>query len=403
MQIQGHHLSYCTNIHPGETWEDTFQSIKDYIPKVKANLGIQGPFGIGLRLSNQASETLISDENLREFQEWLDAHHCYVFTMNGFPYGEFHHTVVKDNVHQPDWSTDARKEYTLRLFHILEALTPTGQEGSISTSPISYRHWFGSDSDRDEVLLTACEQLAEITAELHQIEQKAQKTLHLDIEPEPDGILENTDEVLWFFRDWLIPKGGAWLVEKLGISSAAAEQLLKHHIRICYDVCHFAIVYEKAEDTFRKLQGEGIKIGKIQISAALKVGVPTDLEKRQNLQTKLKPLAESTYLHQVIGRDASGQLQSYPDLPEAIAILDKTEMEEMRIHFHVPVFLAHYGDFSSTQSDIIHVLEEIKKHPVCSHLEVETYTWDVLDKALRQELSSSITREMEWVIKTFEK
>lgn len=403
MQIQGHHLSYCTNIHPGETWADTFQSIKDYIPKVKANLGIEGPFGIGLRLSNQASETLISDGNLEEFQEWLDAHNCYVFTMNGFPYGEFHHTVVKDNVHQPDWSTVARKEYTLRLFHILEALTPTGQEGSISTSPISYRLWLGSDSDRDEVLLTACEQLAEITAELYQIEQKAQKTLHLDIEPEPDGILENTDEVLWFFRDWLIPKGGAWLVEKLGISSAAAEQLLKHHIRICYDVCHFAIVYEKAEDTFRKLQGEGIKIGKIQISAALKVGVPTDLEKRQNLQTKLKPLAESTYLHQVIGRDASGQLQSYPDLPEAIAILDKTEMEEMRIHFHVPVFLAHYGDFSSTQSDIIHVLEEIKKHPVCSHLEVETYTWDVLDKALRQELSSSITREMEWVIKTFEK
>lgn len=403
MQIQGHHLSYCSNIHPGETWEDTFQSIKDYIPKVKANLGIQGPFGIGLRLSNQASETLISDRNLGEFQKWLDAHNCYVFTMNGFPYGEFHHTVVKDKVHQPDWSTVARKEYTLRLFQILEALTPKGQEGSISTSPISYRHWFGSETERDEVLLTACEQLAEITAKLHQIEQKAHKTLHLDIEPEPDGILENTEEVLWFFKNWLIPKGGAWLVEKLGISSVAAAQLLKHHIRICYDVCHFAIVYEKAEDTFRKFQEEGIKIGKIQISAALKVGIPKDLKEKQFLQTKLKPLAESTYLHQVIGRDKAGQLQSYTDLPEAIAILNETDMEEMRIHFHVPVFLAHYGDFSSTQSDIINVLEEIKKHPVCSHLEVETYTWDVLDKDLRQELSSSITREMDWVIKTFEK
>lgn len=403
MQIKGHHLSYCTNIHPGETWEDTFQSIKDYVPKVKTNLGIQGPFGIGLRLSNQASETLISDGNLSEFQKWLDTHNCYVFTMNGFPYGEFHHTVVKDKVHQPDWSTAARKEYTLRLFQILEALTPKGQEGSISTSPISYRHWFETSLEREKVLQIACEQLAEITAELHQIEQKAQKTLHLDIEPEPDGILENTEEVLWFFKDWLIPKGGAWLVDKLGISPVASAQLLKHHVRICYDVCHFAIVYEKAEDTFRKLQEEGIKIGKIQISAALKVDVPSDLNERQNLQSKLKPLAESTYLHQVIGRDASGNLQSYPDLPEAIAILDQTEIEEMRIHFHVPVFLAHYGNLSSTQSDIIHVLEEIKKNPVCSHFEVETYTWDVLDKALRQELSSSITREMEWVINTFEK
>ncbi|EKB47939.1 metabolite traffic protein EboE [Cecembia lonarensis] len=403
MQIQGHHLSYCSNIHPGETWEDTFQSLKDYIPKVKSNLGIKGPFGIGLRLSNQASETLISAEKLREFKDWLRVEDCYVFTMNGFPYGDFHHTVVKDHVHQPDWSTVARKEYTLRLFRILEALTPIGQEGSISTSPISYRHWFDANLERDKVLQIACDQLAEITAELHHLEQKTQKTLHLDVEPEPDGILENTEEVLWFFRDWLIPKGGAWLVEKLGISSAAAEQLLKHHIRICYDVCHFAIVYEKAEDTFRKLQEEGIKIGKIQISAALKVDVPSDLNERQNLQLKLNPLAESTYLHQVIGRDASGKLQSYPDLPEAIAILEETALEEMRIHFHVPVFLAHYGNLSSTQSDIIHVLEEIKKNPVCSHLEVETYTWDVLDKALRQELSSSITREMEWVINTFEK
>lgn len=403
MQIQGHHLSYCSNIHPGETWEDTFQSLKEYILKVKSNLGKKGPFGIGLRLSNQASETLISAEKLREFKDWLRVEDCYVFTMNGFPYGDFHHTVVKDHVHQPDWSTVARKEYTLRLFRILEALTPIGQEGSISTSPISYRHWFVANLERDKVLQIACQHLAEITAELHHLEQKTQKTLHLDIEPEPDGILENTEEVLWFFRDWLIPQGGAWLVEKLGISSAAAEQLLKYHIRICYDVCHFAIVYEKAEDTFRKLQEEGIKIGKIQISAALKVDVPSDLNERQNLQLKLNPLAESTYLHQVIGRDASGNLQSYPDLPEAIAILEETAMEEMRIHFHVPVFLAHYGDLSSTQSDIIHVLKEIKKNPVCSHLEVETYTWDVLDKALRQELSSSITREMEWVINTFEK
>lgn len=403
MQIQGHHLSYCSNIHPGETWEDTFQSLKDYIPKDKSNLGKKGPFGIGLRLSNQASETLISAEKLREFKDWLRVEDCYVFTMNGFPYGDFHHTVVKDKVHQPDWSTVARKEYTLRLFRILEVLTPIGQEGSISTSPISYRHWFDANLERDKVLQIACQQLAEITAELHHLEQKTQKTLHLDIEPEPDGILENTEEVLWFFKDWLIPKGGTWLVEKLGISSPAAEQLLKHHIRICYDVCHFAIVYEKAEDTFRKLQEEGIKIGKIQISAALKVDVPSDLNKRQNLQSKLNPLAESTYLHQVIGRDASGKLQSYPDLPQAIAILEETALEEMRIHFHVPVFLAHYGNFSSTQSDIIHVLEEIKKNPVCSHLEVETYTWDVLDKAIRQELSSSITREMEWVINTFEK
>ena len=87
------------------------------------------PFGIGLRVSEAASLQLINPVTLTEFKQWLKDNNAYVFTMNGFPYGDFHHTVVKENVHRPDWTTTKRKEYTIRLFKILQALLPQGYGG----------------------------------------------------------------------------------------------------------------------------------------------------------------------------------------------------------------------------------------------------------------------------------
>jgi hypothetical protein len=43
------------------------------------------------------------------------------------------------------------------------------------------------------------------------------------------------------------------------------------------------------------------------------------------------------------------------------------------------------------------VLNLIKKRPVCRHLEVETYTWEVLPEDMKQELDLSISRELLWL------
>ena len=141
MKTEYGHLTYCTNIHPGETWTDHFAHLKEHVPGIKQAISPNQPFGIGLRLSNTASLELRNKENLRGFQQWLNEEDCYVFTMNGFPYGGFHKTIVKDKVHEPDWTTAERVQYTNRLAQILAALLPDGMEGGISTSPLSYRYW----------------------------------------------------------------------------------------------------------------------------------------------------------------------------------------------------------------------------------------------------------------------
>ncbi|OOG70648.1 metabolite traffic protein EboE [Algoriphagus sp. A40] len=399
MEIKGFHLSYCSNIHAGESWDSTFQNLKIYIPEVRQRLKAEGPFGIGLRLSNEASLVLEKPEKLKEFQVWLRKVNAYVFTLNCFPFGDFHRQVVKEKVHSPDWTTPERKNYTIRSFQILSHLLPPGMQGGISTSPISYRHWFTSDEEKDSCMENATYHLLEVVEELVNIHRKTGKLLHLDIEPEPDGILENSDELVWLFSHWLLPKGKPWLAQKLEISEEEAEELIKTHIQVCYDICHFAIVYEEPAKTFAKFEAAGIRIGKIQISAALKLMIPDTANGKFSLGKKLEAFVETTYLHQVVGRSGTGNLKSYPDLPQALEILPKTKELEWRIHFHVPVFLENYGSFSSTQETISIVLKEILSNPeITQHLEVETYTWEVLPEDTRLSLGESIARELAWVI-----
>ncbi|MEM7594564.1 MAG: metabolite traffic protein EboE, partial [Cyanobacteria bacterium P01_A01_bin.83] len=275
------HLTYCTNIHPGETWSEVKTNLKLYIPQLKARLSPDGFFGIGLRLADIAAKELLAGDNLEQFSIWLKSQDLYVFTLNGFPFGSFHHQVVKDKVYAPDWSTDERLHYTVRLIKILTALLPSGLDGGISTLPISYKPWWQNHQQRDQVLTQSSLNLAQAIAELVAVKQTTGKLIHIDLEPEPDGMLENTQEIIDFYENWLFPIAGKWLEENQGVDQAIAKDWITEHIRVCYDTCHFAVEYESPQYIIHSLQQAGIKIGKIQLSSAIKIDIPTEINQRQ--------------------------------------------------------------------------------------------------------------------------
>lgn len=395
----GYHLTYCTNIHPGETWDEVFRNLQDYLPPLKENLSPDKPFGIGLRLSDLASRELLQDDQLAAFKVWLRDNGLYVYTMNGFPFGGFHQQVVKAAVHQPDWTTQERVAYTKRLAHILAAILPEGIDGGISTSPLSYKPWHQNDKlALDAVFRTASLHLSEVALELLNIKNQTGKSIHIDIEPEPDGVLENTEEFISFYENWLLPIGAERLKTALDISDDAAAEAIRTHIQLCYDVCHFALVYEQPADTFARLQEANIHIGKIQLSSALKVMLPESMAARQSIMEALTPFAESTYLHQVVERDENNQLTHYPDLPVALENIAKPTAREWRTHFHVPLFTHTYNQLQSTQGAVEAVLELLQHNHLTNHLEAETYTWEVLPQDLKKELHASLQRELEWVL-----
>ncbi len=175
---------------------------------------------------------LTQPERLKEFQNWLTANDCYVFTMNGFPYGGFHNTRVKDQVHAPDWRTPERVDYTIRLFHLLTALLPIHMAGSIieagiSTSPLSYRYWFqwNNRDERDLAFEATTQRLMTVVEELVRIKQAEGISLHLDLEPEPDGLLETGDEFIEWFNLYLLPIGLERLNDEFGLSAGKPKPL----------------------------------------------------------------------------------------------------------------------------------------------------------------------------------
>ncbi|MBV6627261.1 MAG: metabolite traffic protein EboE [Rivularia sp. (in: Bacteria)] len=393
------HLTYCTNIHPGEDWTQVFANLQQYIPSLKKKLSPHQPFGIGLRLADAASRELLQGNTLQEFKSWLNEHDLYVFTLNGFPYGGFHLQVVKDKVYAPDWSKQERLDYTLRLTQILAELLPEEIEGSISTVPLSYKPWFdGNQLSQAKLISSATIHIAQVVAQMVRIRAATDKVLHLNLEPEPDGLIENAEEVIRYFEKYLLPIGGTYLAKNLAIPQAAAEVLLLEHVRVCYDTCHFAVEYENPVSVFEKFRAAGIQIGKIQISAALKAEISKEKSKRQLLKQRLQPFAESTYLHQVIARNADGSLQNYRDLSTALSFLEDSNACEWRTHFHVPLFIDDYQVLKSTQDDIVTVFQLLQNQDICNHLEIETYTWEVLPPEMKVDIAASIQREYEWVL-----
>jgi len=401
MQIEGRsncHLTYCTNIHPGECWPDHYEQLKNHLPELKKRLSPEEPLGIGLRLAAEAAEELLDDQKLQEFKDWMNEEGLYLFTINGFPYGSFHRSIVKDKVYAPDWGQSDRLDYTLNLIKILSKLLPEHVDGGISTSPISYKYWDKSNDEEKILIEKACRQLAEVAYQMHEIMVEYGKELHLDIEPEPDCLIENSDETIHFFNNHLWIIGREYLVDKKGLNDYEAIEVIKNHIRVCYDTCHFAVEFEEPEIAIKKLTNAGIRIGKAQLSSALKVNMGSDHEKRVKIGNKLKSFVESTYLHQVVEKQKDGSIKQFRDLHEALPQIENEKAVEWRIHFHVPIFTGQMGELDSTQDHLEKAFNPLFEYTDCKHFEIETYTWEVLPGHLKVDITDSIEREFRWVL-----
>lgn len=374
------HLTYCTNIHAGESWDEISAGLDEYIPQLRARLAQSGhappgPFGIGLRLSGVAAIALSEAPVLRAFQAQLARLDAYVFTINAFPYGPFHGARVKEQVYQPDWRHAERLDFTLRAARILAQLLPADVEGSVSTVPGAFRE------DAMEAGASIAAHLIAAAAELAALENSTGKRIVLALEPEPACMLETVDDVLAFFA------------EHLSSPDTSAQLLLRRHLGVCFDVCHAAVEFEEPVAALRRLQDAGIAVPKIQLSCALRIA-----HMHAGLIDAVERLDDGVYLHQVVVRNA--QLERYNDLPQALAAFRRGQAQgEWRIHCHVPVLTDLGGELESTQQQLRAVLAALGAMACMPHLEVETYTWDVLPPSFKSgSKAHAIARELAAVI-----
>ncbi len=375
----GLHLAYCTNIHRGETWAQTFDTLQKYTLAVREKVSPGKPYAIGLRLGADAARELSDRPTLLAFQKWLERTNCYVFTINGFPYGKFHGGRVKEQVYAPDWTTPERLDYTNLLFDLLAQIVPAGIEGSVSTVPVSFK---GFKLD-DRAVRAARSNLWRCVDHIEQLTRRTGRSLHLGLEPEPCCLLETTGETVAFFDQLRADRPG--------------DLRLDEHLGVNYDCCHLAVEFESPGEALQRLRHAGIKLSKIHLSNALKV--------RPTLETRaaLKAFADDTYFHQTIERRPDGELVRYGDLDEALtsSVTEFPQAElEWRIHFHIPLHARPTALFDTTADHLLSVLDEVKRHPsACAHFEMETYTWEVMPAEMKnRNVVDQLIAEYDWTL-----
>jgi len=377
----GLHLAYCTNVHRGDTWEETWRALRDHTLAVRRRVAPGRSYAIGLRLSHRAAGELAQGDNLNAFRRWLDAEDCYVFTINGFPYGSFHGKRIKEQVYAPDWSTPERVAYTSLLFDLLAQLLPKGVAGSVSSVPGSFKPWIVLNAERRAAIFRNLIQAGRHIAELS---ERSGCDLHLGLEPEPCCQFETSEETVKFFDDW-----------RQSDPAVDAEQLLRR-VGVTYDCCHLAVEYESARVALNRLRDAGLRLSKLHISSALRL-VPD----KEGLAAVAK-FDEPVYFHQVVAEELrNNHRRRYVDLPYAVADMEGCiPDDEWRVHFHLPLHAAPGSPFMDTRDHVLEAFDWLAASPgAIEHAEMETYTWEVLPRGLRLGIEEQLVREYAWTLR----
>ena len=372
---------YCSNVHAGSNLDETVANLTEHTLKVKRIVSPDEPMGVGLWLPAKSAHAISSEKRLPDFKDFLDENDLIPFTLNGFPYGDFHAPVVKHKVYQSDWTTAERFDYTIELAIILAQLIEEGSHASISTLPLG---WPGESRD-DWPYEQAAGQLLNLAQSLRILEETTGRYIAVALEPEPGCLLDTADDVISFFNDYLLGKG--------------SDEIVLRYLGVCHDICHSAVMFEAQRETIKAYADSGIKIFKVHVSSAVEADFTSMSEvDRAEALKQLQKFHEPKYLHQTSVRKENRTF--YEDLVNAVEARPRWGI--WRSHFHVPVFLETMGLLRPTQTDIIEGMQAIKEYSDCSTFEIETYAWGVLPKHLQvPDLAEGIAAELKWFKETF--
>lgn len=356
------HLSYCTNVHAAEDLAGIVAQFDTYALPVRLRLG-SAVLGLGLWLAAPVAAELAADPQARRWLKGaLDERGLEVVTLNGFPYAAFQDPVVKYAVYRPDWTEPQRLRYTVNLATVLADLLPDDAvRGSVSTLPLAWRTpWTPERSD-------ACRRSLNLLArELAALESRTGRLIRIAVEPEPGCVVESTAQAV---------------TELSGVDT--------RYIGVCLDLAHLACAWEEPAAALGRLREAGLPVVKTQVSAALE---STDPARDRDA---LGGYVEPRFLHQTRGWDGL----SADDLPEA---LGSASSSPWRVHYHVPLHADPVPPLRATTGVLTESLEVLLggSEAGCDHLDVETYTWNVLPPGSRPEtpaqLAAGIAAELAW-------
>ncbi len=376
-------FGYCTNVHAAAAIAEIENALTVHAVAIKTAISPHDTMPIGLWLNEMSLAELNNAAACQNFSAWLQSQGLVPKTLNGFPQGDFHQSVVKHRVYKPTWAERARLQYTCQLAETHAVLLGHGAAGTISTLPLG---WIGQPDSA--AFRAACiENLLKFTEFADSLESRTQFHSRLCLEPEPGCYLGNSHDLRVFLDH---------LISRLTLSE---RQRAQRYLGICHDVCHAAVMFEDQAVELPAFAALGFMVAKVQISSALiaDFSLFESTVERSQLANELKKFAEPKYLHQTMidGEDF------FEDLP--LAIERHLPIGEWRVHFHVPIFATELAcGLGTTQKEIERCLHLLGPSRDEIDWEIETYAWPVLPTTnANRSLAEGIEQEFRWLSQKF--
>ncbi len=396
------HLTYCTNIHKEKNWKKIFKNLNTYPNLIRKKIKKNEKFSIGLCLSHL--NTLELKNILITFKQWLKNNHFYIQTINGFCYQTFHKKNIKHSIYYPNWNNIKRYNFTKLLIKTLNYLL-TEKYGTISTIPIFYKKTVKTKKVKYYSLQKSIINLMKIIVYLHNFKKKT--NLYICLEPEPDCLLENTNDIIFFYTQHLWKHGTEYLHKNFKIKKKNALLLIKYYIQICYDVCHFALLEESPHKTFITLNKKSIKIGKIQASLCININEPRSFYLKKKFLENIKEITKKTqFLHQTELKNLitkkKTKIKDLEDILKKNEDITKknkydTKIQQYKIHYHVPLYKKTYQKFKITNLPLLQTIKNIHL-TTTKVVEIETYTWSCIKKSQKLNISKSLINEYKIIL-----
>ncbi len=365
--------TYCGNVHAAHDLDSWIAAAQRFSVPIAERRGGRR-FGLGVWWDASLARELRVSGGLRSrLRGWLAERGLEIWTVNVFPFEAFHDDEVKLGVYSPDWADEARVQYTLDAAAVVADLAHPGEIVSLSTLPLGY----GQGDERK-----MARNLVRVASSFAAIEARTGVELVLAIEPEPFCLRETVAGVREFLQDRVFGAPDA----------PVDEAALRRHLGICIDLCHLAVIGEDPVAAIEGLDRAGVRMPKVQVSSCLELRDPAAA------LDELLAFDEPRYLHQTVSLD--GELRAL-DLSEVRARRDEfVRADGLRTHFHLPIYWDSDGALGSTRNEVERVLAAYASRAgETPLLEVETYTWSVLDPAWAPEsdLVRGIAAELDFV------
>ncbi len=347
-------ITYCSNIFKTKNYKKLIFNILNYTKNLKNKNKY-----ISLCMSNNLLKTIKKKQNINTYLILSNNNKLIIKSINGFVYQDFHKKKLKQNIYLPDWTSKYRLVYTKNILYLIQHLNTKDNKISISTLPISYKKWI-KNKNLHIILYKTILNIKNIILHL-----KKSKN-NISIEPEPGCLLECYIDIINFYKMWI-------------------KYTIKHfkkYICICYDICHFSVIFDKHEITITAIKKyTNIKIAKIQVSSALKTIIPIKKKYKKLLLISLLKIKKSNFLHQCSIKHDKNK-NNYNDIDKIILLIKLKINSEIKIHCHIPIYRKKFKYLNTTHLETNNTINYIKKYTHYKNLEIESYTYNLFFKKI---------------------